>query len=122
VSEFTVESLDHVTVTAPEELEEEVLGFYENFLGLRRLEKPEGSRTAGGRFALGESELHVSRDSHNPPPVAHIAITVKDFAQVVQHLRASGFHIEQARPIAGRKRCFTRDPAGNRIEIVSYTQ
>jgi muramoyltetrapeptide carboxypeptidase len=120
VSEVNVEGLDHVTITAPEELESEVLGFYEDFLGLRRLTKPDGASSAGGWFALGGSELHVSRDSHNPPPVAHLAITVGDFDEVVERLRQSGFHIEQARPIVGRRRLFTRDPAGNRIEIVSY--
>jgi catechol 2,3-dioxygenase-like lactoylglutathione lyase family enzyme len=117
---MSVEGLDHVTVTSPEELESEVLEFYEHFLGLKRLTKPEGARPAGGWFALGGSELHVSRDSHNPPPAAHLAITVGDFDEVVRRLRESGFHIEQARPIVGRKRLFTRDPAGNRIEIVSY--
>jgi catechol 2,3-dioxygenase-like lactoylglutathione lyase family enzyme len=120
VSDFTIRGLDHVTVTTPEELETEVLEFYESTLGLRRLDKPAGTRSSGGWFAVGDLELRVSLDSHNPPPKAHFAVTVDDFDVVVGRMRASGFHIEQARPIPGRHRFFTRDPAGNRIEIVSY--
>jgi hypothetical protein len=39
--------------------------------------------------------------------------------EVVERLRETGCHIEQARLIPGWKRFFTRDPAGNRIEIAA---
>ena len=120
MSDFTIRGLDHVSVSTPEELETEVLEFYENFLGLAPLDKPAGTRSSGGWFTVGDLELHVSLDSHNPPPTPHFAVTVDDFDAIVGRLRDSGFHIEQARPIPGSRRFFTRDPAGNRIEIVSY--
>ena len=120
MSDFIVEGLDHVSITTPEELEEEVLAFYERSLGLKRLVKPEGTRQAGGWFAIGDTQLHVSRDSHNPPVTQHFAVKVDAFDAVVAHLRGAGFHIEQARPIPRGRRFFTRDPAGNRVEIVSY--
>ena len=120
MSDFNIRGFDHVTVTTPEELETDVLEFYANTLGLSRLDKPAGARSAGGWFTVGDIELHVSLDSHNPPPTAHFAVTVDDFDVVVGRMRDSGFHIEQARPIPGSRRFFTRDPAGNRIEIVSY--
>jgi muramoyltetrapeptide carboxypeptidase len=122
MSDFTIRGLDHVTVTAPEELEKDVLEFYVKTLGLRRLDKPEGTSSAGSWFAVGDAQLHVSRDSHNPPPTAHFAVTVSDFDAAVERLRDSGYHIEQAHPVPGRRRLYTRDPAGNRIEIVSYDQ
>ncbi|MGH2751187.1 MAG: VOC family protein [Actinomycetota bacterium] len=118
----TVEGFDHVNVTTPEELETAVLEFYEECLGLKRLDKPAGTRSAGGWFQVGRGQLHVSRDAHNPPPTAHFALEVNDFTGAVTRLRSAGFHIEQARPIAGRHRFFTRDPAGNRIEIVNYDE
>lgn len=115
-----VTALDHVQITAPEELMDEVLSFYCDCLRLERLAKPEGTRPAGGWFRIGERELHLSADPHNPPREAHFGITVDDFDATVDGLRAYGAHIEQARQIPGRRRCYTRDPAGNRIEIISY--
>ncbi len=57
-----------------------------------------------------------------PAPRAHFALAVDDLDAAIQTLRASGCHIEQARPIPGRRRCFTRDPAGNRIELLAYDE
>jgi catechol 2,3-dioxygenase-like lactoylglutathione lyase family enzyme len=61
----------------------------------------------------------VSLDDHNPPKQAHFGLVVDDFHAIVEDLRASGCHIEQASTIPGRHRCYTRDPAGNRIEIMA---
>jgi catechol 2,3-dioxygenase-like lactoylglutathione lyase family enzyme len=120
VSEFSVAGFDHVNVTTPEELETEVLEWYQSCLGLQRLDKPDGARAAGGWFEVGRQQLHVSLDTHNPPSAAHFGLVVDDTAGVIERLRSNGCHIEQARPIAGRRRFYTRDPAGNRIEIVCY--
>ena len=119
---FHVLALDHVNITAPEELEQEVVGWYENCLGLERLPKPEGTRPSGAWFKLGDQELHISIDQHNPPQNAHLGILVDDFETVVQGLRGAGCHIEQAATIPGRRRCYTRDPAGNRIELAAIEE
>jgi catechol 2,3-dioxygenase-like lactoylglutathione lyase family enzyme len=117
---FDVLGIDHVTVTAPDELMEETLAWYRDTLGLASLEKPEGSRPAGAWFEAGAQEIHISQDPHNPPKTAHFAIAVSDFDRAVERLRTAGAHIEQAAAIPGRQRCYTRDPAGNRIEIAQY--
>jgi catechol 2,3-dioxygenase-like lactoylglutathione lyase family enzyme len=122
MSDFTIRGLDHVTITAPEELETDVIEFYGTVMGLPRLEQPEGTGSPEAWFALGDVQLHVSRDSHNPPPTAHFAVTVGDFDAAVARLRDSGYHIEQALPVPGTRRLYTRDPAGNRVEIVGYDQ
>ena len=114
--------LDHVNVTTPKELEEEVLVWYEDVLGLERLEKPEGTRHAGAWFAVGNEQVHVSVDEHNPPQSAHFGLVVDDFDALVKRLRAANCHIEQAREIPGRHRCFTRDPAGNSIEFMAFDE
>jgi catechol 2,3-dioxygenase-like lactoylglutathione lyase family enzyme len=118
---FRVTALDHVQVTAPEELVDEVLEYYRDCLGLETLDKPAGTSAAGGWFRMGDRELHVSVAPDNPPKAAHFGISVDDFDAAVQRLRECGVHIEQAREIPGRTRCYTRDPAGNRIEILSFT-
>lgn len=108
--------IDHVTVTTPEELVDEVLAWYSNTLGLTRLDKDGG--TTVGWFEVGSHQLHLLLDPHNPPKNSHFCLEVDDFEGFVATLRSNGCHIEQAAQIPGRKRCFTRDPAGNSIEIV----
>ena len=114
--------LDHVTVTSPAELESEVIQWYEQVLGLERVDKLEGSGEKGAWFSLGRGQLHLSLDPHNPPRKAHFAVAVRDFEGVVEHLRGHGCHIEQATEIPGRHRFFTRDPAGNRIELFALDE
>ena len=117
-----VVGFDHVAITAPEELLDDVLDWYSRCLELDRIEKPEGTRPGGGWFRAGPQEVHVMVDPHNPPRTAHFGVIVNDFAGLVEGLRAAGSHIEQASAIPGRHRCYTRDPAGNRIEIVAYDE
>lgn len=114
---FDVLGLDHVTVTTPAELETEVIRWYEEVLGLEQMDKLEGAGEGGAWFSVGTIELHVSLDPHNPPRTAHFGISVRDLAGAIEHLRSHGCHIEQATEIVGRHRFFTRDPAGNRIEL-----
>jgi catechol 2,3-dioxygenase-like lactoylglutathione lyase family enzyme len=118
--DFKVLGMDHVTITTPEELEDEVVTWYRSCLELEQLAKPEGSRPGGAWFRVGSQEVHVSIDPHNPPQAAHFSLVVEDFDAAVARLRGEGCHIEQARTIPGRRRCFTRDPAGNSIEIVAF--
>jgi catechol 2,3-dioxygenase-like lactoylglutathione lyase family enzyme len=119
---FQVLEIDHVQVAAPEELIDDVLGFYRDCLGLEELDKPEGTRTLGGWFRAGAQQIHVTVDPHNPLPRPHFGMRIDNFDAIVARLRAAGRHIEQASPIPGRRRFYTRDPAGNRIEITSYQE
>ena len=116
-----VVTLEHVSITTPHDLEEQVVGWYRDSLGLEPMEKPSGTRELGAWFQIGDQQVHVTVDEHNPPKVAHFGLIVDDFEEVVAALRASGSHIEQARDIPGRRRFYTRDPAGNRIEIIAVT-
>lgn len=118
-NKFKVIGLDHVNVTTPEELEKEVVEWYESCLGLERLDKPAGTSVSGAWFQAGDQQVHISIDEHNPPKQAHFSLVVTDFNGVIECMRDAGCHIEQAREIPGRHRFFTRDPAGNRIEIMS---
>lgn len=119
---FRVLALDHVTVTAPEELERDTVAWYESCLGLERLAKPQGTRSTGAWFRTGREELHIAVHPHNPHKEAHFALAVDDLDSVVERLRTEGCHIEQAPTIPGRRRLYTRDPAGNRLEILAYDE
>ncbi len=117
---FDVVRVDHVQVTAPDELVEETCEWYRTCLELEEITKPEGTRPKGAWFRAGDQEVHVSVDEHNPHKTAHFGVVVRDFQAAIDRLRGAGCHIEQASTIPGRHRCYTRDPAGNRIEIASF--
>ena len=121
-ADFVVKRLDHVHITAPEELEDEVVSWYIGTLGLQRIDKPVGTQPRGAWFRVGDQEIHIGRDEHNPPHTSHFGVVVDDLEAVVSHLRSVGCHIEQASRIPGRKRFYTRDPAGNRIEFLSFEE
>lgn len=117
-----VTGLDHVNVSVPEELEAEVARWYSDVLGVNEIVKPEGTRDRGRWFDLGNAQLHLSVAERNPPHGAHFCVVVPDFDSFIDRLRSRGNHIEQACPIPGRHRCFTRDPAGNRVEIMAVDE
>jgi catechol 2,3-dioxygenase-like lactoylglutathione lyase family enzyme len=117
-----VSGLDHVNVSVPEDLESEVVAWYTGVLELEPASKPEGTRRRGSWFELGNAQLHISVEEHNPPHSAHFCLIVEDFDSLIERLRARGNHLEQARPIPGRHRCFTRDPAGNRVELMTVDE
>ena len=114
--------LDHVNVTTPAELEDDVVDWYATCLGLTQLKKPDGTRPKGAWFEVGPQQLHVSVDEHNPPQTAHLGLVVDELEAVIERLRKVGCHIEQASAIPGRRRFYTRDPAGNRIELAAVDE
>jgi catechol 2,3-dioxygenase-like lactoylglutathione lyase family enzyme len=116
--DFRLTGIDHVDITSPDELADETTAWYRDRLGLKQLD----SDRPGGRFAVGDQELHITLDPHNPSEKAHFCLLVEDLDSVVSALREAGSHIEQARQIPGRRRFYTRDPAGNRVEIASLDE
>lgn len=121
-SGFTVLGIEHIHITAPAELQDDVAEWYRTCLLLEDIKKPEGTRPGGYWFHAGAQELHISIDEHNPPRDSHFALVVDALEPVIDCLRENGCHIEQATTIPGRHRFFTRDPAGNRVEIVSFDE
>jgi len=119
---YTVLGIEHVHITAPAELQDDVAEWYRSCLSLEPLEKPEGTLSHGAWFRAGAQELHISVDEHNPPRESHFALVVDNLDPIIECLREHGCHIEQATTIPGRHRFFTRDPAGNRIEIVHHDE
>lgn len=114
--------MDHVHVTTPRELEAETVAFYETCLGLTRLDKPPGVRGGGAWFVAGGQQVHVGLDERNPHRTAHFGLVVDNWEAVLERLREAGVHVEQAVPVPGRRRFFTRDPAGNRIEVAAFDE
>lgn len=111
----------HINVTARDV--EAARRFYQGVLGLEEIPRAEGARRAGAWYRIGELELHLSQEEHpdNASSTRHFAVEVQDLARLEAALARAGALVEPGRPLPGMKRLFTRDPAGNRIELQEPT-
>ena len=119
-------SLDHVQLAAPAGCEQAARDFFAGVLGLREIEKPPGLSAGGGVwFALtaGHGQLHVGvAPSFAPAAKAHPALRVADdhaLEALAARLQRAGAEIDWDDRITGRRRFFTSDPWGNRIELLA---
>jgi catechol 2,3-dioxygenase-like lactoylglutathione lyase family enzyme len=113
--------LHHVNVVVPPGATERVVEFYAGPLGLRQVAKPtEGVAQTGAWFDIGDtgSQVHVSERDGERHPQTHFGLVVDDFDTVLERLRSAGAPWEDQPQIFGGRRGFTRDPEGNRVEIL----
>jgi catechol 2,3-dioxygenase-like lactoylglutathione lyase family enzyme len=112
--------LHHVNVVVPPGATAAVVPFYAGVLGLRQASKPtEGVAQTGAWFDIDDtSQVHVSEREGSPHPQSHFGLVVDDFDAVLARLSAAGAGWEDQPAIFGGRRGFTRDPVGNRIEIL----
>jgi catechol 2,3-dioxygenase-like lactoylglutathione lyase family enzyme len=111
--------LHHVNVLVPAGRSDEVAAFYADVLGLRRITKPAEGTTGGGAWLeIDErTQLHLSERPEGGHPDQHFALVVDDFDDVMARLGAAGAPWTEQADLFGGRRGFTRDPAGNRIEL-----
>jgi catechol 2,3-dioxygenase-like lactoylglutathione lyase family enzyme len=119
-----IDGIDHVQVAAPPGCEREARGFYGRLLGLRELEKPEALQAGGGVwFAAGGQELHVGvAEDFTPATKAHPGLRAGSEAELdalAAGLTAAGADLRWDDRVPGRRRFFTSDPWGNRIEVLA---
>jgi len=112
--------LHHVNVVVPPGRTGDVVGFYADVLGLRQVAKPaEGVAQSGAWFDIDErSQVHVSERDGERHPQAHFGLVVDDYDAVLARVHASGAPWEEQPPVFGGRRGFTRDPQGNRVELL----
>jgi catechol 2,3-dioxygenase-like lactoylglutathione lyase family enzyme len=111
-------TLDHVQVMMSPGREDDARAFYSGLLGLTEVEKPALLRAQGGVwFAEG---IHVSgEDGFTAPRRAHPAIRVDDLDRLAEALAGAGHAVEWDERRPGVRRFYTRDPFGNRVELLS---
>jgi catechol 2,3-dioxygenase-like lactoylglutathione lyase family enzyme len=119
----SIVGLDHVQLAAPAGCEDDARRFFGDLLGLRELEKPAPLRGRGGAwFALGPThQLHVgvAPDPFVPATKAHPALVADDLDALAARLAAAGAPVVWDDALAGRRRFYTADPWGNRIELIA---
>jgi len=115
--------LDHVQLGMPAGEEGRARAFYGELLGLRELPKPPVlARRGGVWFALGGAgELHLGVDDVlvvAQKKKAHPGFVARDVEAVAKALSGAGYPITWDEELAPRRRFFTCDPFGNRLEIL----
>ena len=120
IGEDAVIGLDHAQVVVPRMEEARARWFYAEVLGLRETPKPAPLRARGGAwFRAGAQALHVGLvDAFQPAGRAHPALLVRDLDALRRRLEDAGLPIGEDAPIPGYRRLETRDPFGNRIELM----
>jgi catechol 2,3-dioxygenase-like lactoylglutathione lyase family enzyme len=119
---FLTENLeiDHVQIAIPKG--GEILGraFFGDLLGLTEVEKPINLAARGGLwFVAGSHQIHLGVDADfRAAKKAHVALTTAFFDKLRARLEAAGYIIQNDDVSDGRKRFFTHDPFGNRIEFI----
>ncbi|MBS8225667.1 VOC family protein [Vannielia litorea] len=112
--------LDHLQLAMPAGEEEAARAFWCGILGLAELEKPEALKARGGLwFELAGAELHLGVETpFAPAKKAHPGLTTPDAEQTAQALQAAGHPVAWDESIPDRKRFFSEDPFGNRLEFL----
>ena len=111
--------IHHVNVVVSPGGTEAALSFWGGVLGLRRIDKPAVLDPSGAWFEVdGLTQIHVSERDGQPHPSAHVALVVDDFPALLERLAAAGAEFTPAEDLFGGARGFTRDPAGNRVELL----
>jgi catechol 2,3-dioxygenase-like lactoylglutathione lyase family enzyme len=112
--------IDHVQLPIPRGGEDVARRFYGDVLGLLEIPKPEAMRARGGLwFQAGPVQLHLGvEEDMRPSQKAHPALRVTQLDAWKRALAAAGFVWIEAGDLPGVARGHTRDPFGNRIELI----
>lgn len=112
--------LHHVNVVVPPGATEQVVPFYAEILGLIRVAKPAaGVAPEGAWYDLADGlQVHISERAGSRHPDQHFGVVVDDFDAVLSRLQEAGAEWTPQADLFGGRRGFTRDPAGNRVELL----
>ena len=116
-----ITAIHHAQITIPPGAEDQARAFYCGVLGLREIEKPASLAGCGGFWlVVGDRSLHVGVEEGvtRSATRAHVAYEVDDLEHFRRRLRAAGFEVTEGIPIPGHDRFETRDPFGNRLELI----
>jgi len=112
--------IDHVQIAIPEGGEDRARSFFGDLLNLDELPKPAGLEARGGCwFAVADRQIHFGVDQNfRAAQKAHVALSTIGLDELRARLERAGYHSQNDSDVDGRKRFFTHDPFGNRIEFM----
>ena len=100
--------------------EEKARRFFRDLLGMNEEAKPEPLASRGGCwFRSGTAIVHIGIDeSFLPQHKAHPAFCIENINELAAHLERNKTSIIWDEALTNRKRFYTMDPFGNRIEFI----
>ncbi len=112
--------LDHIQLLMPAGQESEARRFFGALLGMEEEPKPPVYAVRGGCwFRSGGVLVHVGAEpGFVPQKRAHPAFCVRDLDLLCRRLSTAGFPIIPETALPDRRRVYTADPFGNRIELI----
>ena len=116
---MAVYGIDHVQIPIPIGGEDAARSFYGAVLGMSEIPKPDSLSDRGGVwFECGHQEVHCGVENATPDTRRHPALLTDDLDSLRMQLERAGFEVVFDREIPGYRRFYTRDPFGNRIELM----
>jgi len=112
--------LDHIQLAMPPGGEAQARAFWAGLLGMSEEEKPAPLAGRGGCwFRAGAVILHLGVEKDFAPQrKAHPAFCVRDLDGLAARLAGAGYPVTWDEALPGRRRFYTADPFGNRIELI----
>ena len=113
-------ALDHIQIAIPKGGEAQCRAYWGDLIDLREIPKPDALQARGGLwFALAGSELHLGVEQTFAPALkAHPGFCTADITALATRLETAGHTLTWDTAIKDRKRFFTKDPFGNRLEFL----
>jgi catechol 2,3-dioxygenase-like lactoylglutathione lyase family enzyme len=113
--------LHHVNIVVRPGETDQLLAFYTEVIGLSPVDKPaEGVSAGGAWFDINDTnQLHISERSDAVMHAdMHFGLVLDDFDAVLARLAAVDAPWKEQPDLFGGRRGSTRDPLGNRIELL----
>ena len=111
--------LQHVTLEVPRDRVDACAAFW-TLLGFERVEPPEPLGERAVWMQREGTQIHLMHvDDPVVPPQGHAAVVAADDGRAFAALRDAGHDPEPRTEHWGAPRCFVRDPAGHRVEVMA---
>lgn len=112
--------LDHIQLAMPPGREDDARSFFTGILGMIEQTKPEPLASRGGCwFEAGSTIIHLGVEKDFlPQRKAHPAFCVPDIDSLAAVLQQNDKGIQWDEALPNRRRFYTTDPFGNRIEFI----
>ena len=112
--------IDHIQLACAAGGEEKAREFFGQLLEMEEETKPEPLQGRGGCwFRKGEAIVHIGVDGDfHPQGKAHPAFVVEELDALAGRLESAGYPVKWDKALPDRRRFYTEDPFGNRIEFM----
>lgn len=112
--------IDHIQLAMPVDEEAKARAFFVELLQMEEERKPEPLASRGGCwFRKGDVIIHMGVEKeYIPQRKAHPAFIVEDLQGVADILEEKEYPVIWDDALLDRKRFYTSDPFGNRIEFI----